>query len=359
MEDQGRWPVAAPWVREAVAGRPRHLFAPSRLWDWNGETYVPVDRGSAPDGWAALVYAGPAASAVTQITDGLPSSSLSCPAIVADMLDSLMPEPGHRVLELGTGTGWNAALLEHRTGPGTVTSVEYDPQLAAAARERLEDVGSSADVQVGDGSEGRPAGAPYDRVESTYAVEEVPWSWVEQTRPGGRIVAPWGRMGHVALTVADDGRSATGWMQGLATFMPARGTGQGLSLHQVRTGTPIDSEEPLTYDPRPLHADMNLLFALRVQLADVRVHTEAADAGTTVWLHDGRSSRATLLAPAQGPGTVYQGGPRRLADELGHAWRRWEKRGSPGLYDFGMTVTPGSTRVWSGDEPRTAQTWLT
>ncbi|MGW7052975.1 protein-L-isoaspartate O-methyltransferase family protein [Streptomyces sp. NPDC054887] len=70
------------------------------------------------------------------------------------MLDSLMAEPGHRVLELGTGLGWNAALLSARAGPGQVTSGEADPDLANAARECLKAVGAEVAVEVGDGTQG-------------------------------------------------------------------------------------------------------------------------------------------------------------------------------------------------------------
>ncbi len=355
MTSGGRWPERSPWTREAVRDLPRHEFAPDRLWDWDGERYAAVDRTIDPHRWADLVYAGPSASAVTQVTEGRATSSLSCPAIVVDMLDSLMLEPGHRVLELGTGTGWNAALLAHRAGPGRVVSVELDARLAAAARRTLAAAGAEATVETGDGAKGRPAAAPYDRVVSTYAVDEVPWAWVEQTRPGGRIVTPWGRLGHVALTVADDGASATGWMQGLATFMPTRGTDQGRTWHQVRgDGTP--TEHPLDHDPRPLHEDRNLLFALRVVLPDVQLASRSDERATTVWAHDGRSSWATLTAPDHGPAKVYRGGPRRLDEEIEHARQRWADAGAPGLYDFGMTVTPHRQFVWSGD-PATGPRW--
>ncbi|MGX1887169.1 protein-L-isoaspartate O-methyltransferase family protein [Streptomyces sp. NPDC055287] len=120
-----------------------------------------------------------------------------------------MAEPGHRVLELGTGLGWNAALLSARAGPGQVACVEADPGLAAAARERLKAVGAEVTVEVGDGAQGLPTHRPYERLIATYAVDQVPWPWVEQVRPGGRIVTPWGRLGHVALTVAPDGQSAS------------------------------------------------------------------------------------------------------------------------------------------------------
>lgn len=96
MAERGLWPERSAWIRRAVEALPRHRFAPDRLWHWDGSAgvYVPVDRAAEPGRWVAEVYAGPDAPAVTQITGGLPSSSLSCPAVVVDMLDSLLLEPG-------------------------------------------------------------------------------------------------------------------------------------------------------------------------------------------------------------------------------------------------------------------------
>ncbi|MEU5977436.1 hypothetical protein [Streptomyces sp. NPDC047315] len=111
---------------------PRDRFAPDRLWAWGGDAYVPVGRAAAPDEWDELLYADPDAAAVTQVRRA--TSSLSCRAVVVDMLDSLLLEPGHRVLELSTGTGWNAALAAARAGAGDgdgdgrITSVEVDPR---------------------------------------------------------------------------------------------------------------------------------------------------------------------------------------------------------------------------------------
>ena len=125
MDRRGDWPADSSWLRKAVEDLPRHAFAPDRLWRWNGQDYVPVDRSEDEHGWAALVYGDPDDASVTHVCDGAASSSMSCQAVVVDMLDSLDVEPGHRVLELGTGTGWNAALLAWRAGPmGAVTSVE-------------------------------------------------------------------------------------------------------------------------------------------------------------------------------------------------------------------------------------------
>jgi len=350
MERRGEWPERSPWIRQAVDAVPRHLFAPDRLWRWDGHAYVPVDRGTDPDRWAAEVYGGPDDPAVTQVTDGRASCSLSCQAVVVDMLDSLLLEPGHRVLELGTGTGWNAALLARRVGPGQVVSVEVDQELAGAARARLAAVNAEVTVQISDGATGWPDGALYDRVIATYAVDEVPWAWVAQTRPGGRIVTPWGRLGHVALTVAADGRSATGWVQGLAQFMPARGAAPGRDLKQVRDrGLLEHADRSLARDVQRLHQDVHLLFALRVALPEVHIHTAVREDGAYAWLHDGDSSWASLAPRGTGKAVASQGGPRRLADELERAWDEWLALGEPELYDYGLTVEPHRQYVWCQD----------
>ncbi len=342
MARRGSWPGDSPWIREAVAALPRHLFAPDRLWHWDGRAYLPVDRAADPERWADEVYADPDQPAVTQVSGGLPTSSLSCPSVVADMLDSLDPAPGHRVLELGTGTGWNAALLAWRAGPGRVTSLEVDEGLARSAARRATGVA----VVTADGSSGWPHHAPFDRVIATYAVERIPWAWVAQTRPAGRIVAPWGRLGHVALTVADDGRSATGWVQGLATFMPGRGAVPARSWHEVRGSGPAPARRPAARDPGPLHDDVHLLFGLRVLLPDVRITTGSGPGGMTAWLHDGAASWAVLTAPPEGRPTVCGSGPRALADEVFTAWDEWLSLGSPRLYDFRMSVTAHAQHVW-------------
>ncbi|WP_039938909.1 methyltransferase domain-containing protein [Streptomyces himastatinicus] len=347
MDQRGAWPGRSPWIRAAVAATPRDAFAPDRLWRWNGRAYVPIDRGIAFAEWAAEVYGSPDTAAVTEISGGVPSSSLSAQGVVVDMLDALLLEPGQRVLELGTGTGWNAALLARRAG--SVVSVEVDTELAAAAAGRLERAGADVDVRVADGAAGWSAGAPYDRVIATYAVDRVPWAWAEQTRPGGRIVVPWGRLGHVALTVADDGRSASGWVQGLATFMPARGTDPGRPFEEVREAAAYADERPFTRDLTPLRDDWHLRFALRVSAPDVRITTAEDEDGLNAWLHDGSTSWAMLAAVGDGTTAAHQGGPRRLADEVERGWDRWLAEGRPELYDFGLTVTPDQQYAWCRD----------
>lgn len=352
MEASGCWPEVSAWVRAVMVGQvPRHRFAPDVVWVWDGRAWVGVERGAEPRRWAAAVYGGPYESTVTQVLDGLPSSSLSCGSVVADMLDSLTLRPGDRVLELGTGSGWNAALLAARAGVGCVVSVEVDAGLAADARGRLDSARLGVDVHTGDGAAGWADGAPYDRVIATYAVDVVPWAWVAQARPGGRIVTPWGRLGHVALTVADDGQSASGWVQGLATFMPSRGVDQGVEWGQIPRDGGVETEGSFPFPVGEL-GDGNLLFALRVLSPDVRITVRRSGDGATAQLHDGRASWAVLT-----DGVAVQGGPRRLADEVSEGWLRWGSAGRPSLYDFGITRTPSEQYVWHEGADGVRQRW--
>jgi protein-L-isoaspartate(D-aspartate) O-methyltransferase len=115
--------------------------------------------------------------------------SSSAPWLMSRMLDALDMSPGMTVLEIGTGTGWNAALMA-AAGAG-VTTVEIDEDLAEHARTALDQAGFS-DVLVvcEDGERGVPERSPYDRVLATASVHTVPYSWVEQTANGGLLVIP-------------------------------------------------------------------------------------------------------------------------------------------------------------------------
>ncbi|MFD5615131.1 methyltransferase domain-containing protein [Kitasatospora sp. NPDC127060] len=354
MEEGGAWPAGSPWVREAMAAVPRDAFAPERLWRWDGRAYVPLDRGADERGWADELFDGIHDAAVTQVDGGLPSSSLSAPAVVADMLDSLRLEPGHRVWDIGTGQGWTAALAAWRSGPGLVVSTEVDEHLAAFARQRLAAAGLDVEVVTGNATGAEvPGGGQVDRIHATYALEAVPWAWVEAVRPGGRIVYPWGLLGHVALTVADDGKSATGWVQGLAQFMADR-TGPtpaptGHTAYTAVRGTAEpDTERVLQRDLSPLESDWDLRFALRVAVPDAVLLTGRDDDGVNAWAHDGNRSWAAFTARGDGTVVLYQGGPRRIGDDVMIAWAQWEELGRPDRYDYGITVTPTSQWAWQG-----------
>ncbi|MGH3828421.1 MAG: rRNA adenine N-6-methyltransferase family protein, partial [Pseudonocardiaceae bacterium] len=144
--------------RAAFTEVPRHEFIPELIWHHDRDTaghcdLVPLRRGDDLRGWLERAYAD--ASVTTQVDDGQPTgeagcgfeitSSASMPGVVAQMLAALEVEPGMRVLEIGTGTGYNAALLAHLAGPsGRVTSVEIDEELARQAAGALRTAGARA-----------------------------------------------------------------------------------------------------------------------------------------------------------------------------------------------------------------------
>jgi protein-L-isoaspartate(D-aspartate) O-methyltransferase len=158
-------------IAAALSDVPRHLFLP----------HLPPEDAYLDD---AIV--------TKRDADGQPISSSSQPAIMAIMLDQLTLAPGQRVLEIGAGTGYNAALIRHIVGPsGTVVSVDIDADVADRAREHLASAGyPDVTVVAADGAEGYPPGAPYDRVIATVGVSDLAPAWLNQAAPGARIVVP-------------------------------------------------------------------------------------------------------------------------------------------------------------------------
>ena len=158
---------------------------------------------------------------------GLPVSSSSQPAIMAIMLQLLEPLRGHRVLEIGAGTGYNAALIACLVGDGgAVVSVDIDPELADRARANLAAAGiGRVEVVCADGAEGWRPGAPYDRVIVTAGADDLAPAWVEQLTEGGRLVLPLGLAGPSQQCVAlvRHGRSLSGGQLCPCGFMPLRG----------------------------------------------------------------------------------------------------------------------------------------
>lgn len=122
---------------------------------------------------------------------GMPLSSSSQPGLMAKMLELLAPRPGDRVLEIGAGTGYNAALLAHMVGSrGRVTSIDVDTGIARTARRALREAGYRVSVKVGDGRAGHAGGAPYDRMIVTACANGIPSAWRDQLADGGRLELP-------------------------------------------------------------------------------------------------------------------------------------------------------------------------
>jgi protein-L-isoaspartate(D-aspartate) O-methyltransferase len=146
------------------------------------EAFVPADA-------AGEAYADHAI--VTKVVGGEARSSISQPTMIVWMLEALAVEPGHRVLEVGAGTGYNAALLAE-LGADRVVTIDVDAAVAADAAAVLARLGYAGRVRVvaGDGRRGCPEEAPFDRIVVTAGAERVEPAWAEQLAEGGRIVVP-------------------------------------------------------------------------------------------------------------------------------------------------------------------------
>jgi protein-L-isoaspartate(D-aspartate) O-methyltransferase len=160
-----------PQVEAAFRTVPRHLFLPG--------VDLEIAYGTKP-------------VVTRRAEDGTSTSSASSPKLVATMLEQLDARSGHSVLEIGAATGINAALLAELVGPtGGVVTIELDADLAAGAANSLHRVGyPSVKVICGDGAQGYPGHAPYQRIIVTAEAFDIVAGWWQQLAPGGRIVVP-------------------------------------------------------------------------------------------------------------------------------------------------------------------------
>ncbi|MFJ8003276.1 methyltransferase domain-containing protein [Streptomyces fagopyri] len=222
IEASGAWDADPVW-REAFQQVPRHLFVPyyyvgtsdgfERVWC---EDPDPGQR----ERWLRGAYADTALA--TRVRDAELVSSSSQPSLMALMLTALEIRDGDAVLEIGAGTGYNAALLAHRLGDGLVTTVDLDPEITESARQHLDAVGRHPAVVTGDGTRGVPERAPFDRIIATCTLTSIPRPWLTQCRPGALILTPLAT-GLIALRVRDAGHAEGRFLHTPAYFVPLRG----------------------------------------------------------------------------------------------------------------------------------------
>ncbi|MBT2384571.1 methyltransferase domain-containing protein [Streptomyces sp. ISL-11] len=354
LADDGQF--TDPWVRPAIENVPREAFVPPRFWikaKREDGGYPLIDRDTNPETWATTVYT-PGRALITQMDDGATApadgaagrftSSLSELRVVARQLSHLALERGHNVLHIGTGSGYDCALMAERTPADHVTTVEIDELLAADARRNLTAAGYG-DVRTvcGDGEQGRPQGGPYDRVLCTASAMRVPSAWIDQTAPGGVILTPYRGLALARLVVSANGKTASGPIVDGMTFMTLRGQrgADAADMSPVINATLSDSDKTRTdVDLSPLEAELGAEFLLHALVPGMRGFF-----GESTWwfeAHDGAS-----WAAWKRDGRVRQWGPRRLVDEAAQAVTTWRKAGAPALTDLGVTVGPEGERLWA------------
>ncbi len=235
-------------VEQALRTVPRHLFVP---------------EASAED-----AYANKAITTKSGGSNGRPASCMSVPTVVAMMLGQLDARPGDRVLEIGAGTGYNAALLAELVGKtGQVTTIDIHPDVTEQARRALDKTGyGRVHVVTGDGALGDPDHAPYDRIIITVGPWDLPPAWLDQLAPGGRLVVPlhWRGQARSVAFVHEDGVLRAHDSQ-LCGFLPMIGDGQD----GERTGKIAD--------------DVALHFDRDQPIDPAALHGVLAQPGTTVW----------------------------------------------------------------------------
>ncbi|MGW6741951.1 ATP-grasp peptide maturase system methyltransferase [Streptomyces sp. NPDC055025] len=351
--------LTEPEWRSAAKAVPRELFTGSYFRPVPGRVptgYRPVRDGEP--GWLKGVYSDE--TLITQLdgrirpddvtegaVTGSPTSSSTLPSLVLRMWQQLDARTGHRVLEIGTGTGYSTALGAHRLGDANLTSIEYDPVVGGAATEALKAAGFAPRLIIGDGLRGDPDGGRYDRLIATCSVRYIPLPWLHQVRPGGKILVTlsgWSYANALALLDVTGSGEATGrFLPGHTSFMIAR----------THDRPPRPAPALLPGDERPSRIDPAKLDGWTggwvAQLAVPSAERMGAGAEQILWDVSTGSQARTALNP-NGGWTVVQRGPVRLWDRVERAVQYWQAAGEPHQEGFGITVSAAGQRVWIGTE---------
>lgn len=343
---------------------PRDVFVPHYFTQRPEEPgWLLVERPSAE--WLEGVYSMRAL--ITQIdgnddnvaparagrVNGIATSSSSAPPLMALMLQALNVHKGHRVLEVGTGTGYNAALLCHRLDPADVTSIDVDGGLVDRARERLAAFGYLPHLEIADGAAGCRGRVPFDRIIATVGLPGLPGAWIDHTVLGGTILVPLdlaGRAGLLAvLTVYANGKAEGPFLPDFGGFMPLRAH-QHQASEVLSTVGDDDGQTRGTALPVGVATDAQDPFeffsALSVGGYDWLGFTPNDGGPTETWLTQPNHSWVCHTTDTDGKHTVRQGGPVRLWDGIETAHLEWQQLGQPTRGRFGLTVQDGRHMVW-------------
>jgi len=225
------------------------------------------------------------------------------------MLDALDTHPGDTVFEFGTGTGYNAAMLNHCLGADHVTIVDVDPGLVALAARRLGDLGLKPFVTAGDGALGYPTRSPYSRIIATAALRCIPPALMEQAAPGAVIVAPIG-YGIIRAVVTEPGHAEGRFLSRPTLFMPRRSPSRRPDFDTLRDQVPQTTGLPVA------DALNRWKFPLPLALPGYSSCTWRDDGTLTavgLWTEDGSAATASVNGHVRQTGRANCGAP----------WKNW------------------------------------
>lgn len=349
--------LRSPAWHAAVAAVPRHLLVPRAFEQDTTGTWTEFTTADAPE----RVYS-PETLITALETVGAhqqPVSSSTKPDLMVRMLEILDVHGGNRVLEIGTGTGYNAALPAHHLGDDQVFSVDVDTDLVDVARRRLAETGFLPTLLATDGAAGLPGHAPFDRIIATCSVPAVPWAWAEQLTPGGAILVDLklansaGNLVHLHR-VGDrlEGRFTSRW----AAFMAMRSgptPAPAARADPAPSGTARTTETP----GEPWRTASVAWFLAQLRLpADTALTyhldpTTRTPVATTLSTIDGSWARVELDSA-----TVTEAGGTPLWPHVEWAHQQWTDAGQPPWDRLGLTVTPERHTVWL-DDPAGRHRW--
>jgi protein-L-isoaspartate O-methyltransferase len=343
-----------PAWKDAVAAVARHVLVPAAYRQDNTGAWKPVDVTS-PEG-LDLIYSP--TTLVTALADrGTHQESVSSstkPDLVVRMLENLDVHDGHKVLDIGTGAGYNTALLAHRLGDHHVYSVDIDDDLIEGARYRLGAIGVRPTLVTADGAGGLPQHAPYDRIIATCSVPTVPWTWAEQLAPAGKALVDLkvaSEAGNLILLYRFPDRMEGHFITRWASFMTMRHhSDQAPKIRQpraeqARLRTTITPPNPwysnrvvwllaqLQGLPPGVQIGMQLDPDTRQPTASLVSTPDGSWAAVSLTSHDGRHD-------------VVEGGPVALWEHVERAHQVWLDHNQPDWPRLGLTVTPQRQHLW-------------
>jgi protein-L-isoaspartate O-methyltransferase len=341
----------SPWLRPAFNAVDREAFAPDRFWSYDTDEaglHQVIDKAKDEDAWRHAVW-NTHRSLIMQMDDSVTpdqgpaigdfTSSISALDIVFEKLNQLEVRPDSRILHIGTASGYDSALLREAVGGENVTTIEYDAELAGRGAANLEEAGYSPKTVCGDGLEGWPLKAPYDRIISTAAVRDIPQAWREQACDGAIILAPFNTLfasgGLLKLRV--DRNVAHGRFVGGACYMWVRShrpTNQVNPPEQSR-------KAPSVIDPAEVLSEgWSYRFALGLYLPDVAFahRGEGEDRQVQLWDADGTSVAIVRYHQWWRPDAVSVYGKRDLWSELVGVYSAWRLSGQPEYRRHGADV---------------------